>query len=143
MQQEVANVCDNAYAVGVGHPEYHTPFTADDKPELLAQNLAGLFAVNTAIGIISVVREIDVEENVTKVLSDIASDNLTDQEKQITLRLANLSWATCQPFRSDKGPLGRADRVNVFDLLEHDEVIKDYYQIQAAAQYVLDQLVNN
>lgn len=135
-QVAVANACDKAYAVGTGNPDWYAPFTAE-KPEKVAVNLPGLLAVNTGVGIIAVMRGIPIEGNVLLILQEIVNGTITDVERSVLHRLANLGWAVCQPFRGDKGPLGRAKSVNIFDLLAQTEVDKDWHQILAAAIYLL------
>ena len=130
-QLQVANACSKAYAEGVGHPEWHSDFGGEDQ-QMIAQNLAGPLAVNTGISVIALLRE----EEHKKVLEDIANGNVSEDEKNILLRLANLSWAAQQPFR------GRADRVNVFDLLSQEEVEKDYVQITTAAKMMYEALAS-
>ncbi len=138
---EVANVCDAAYANGTGGQ--HTPFDAD-KSETVAQNLAGLQAVVSGVGIVATLRgakssdEVDAQAQV--VLSDIATDRLSPTERSVVLRVANATWGAGQPFRTDKGGLGRATRMNVFDLLDQAEVDKDYHQIKGAANWLLQKV---
>lgn len=134
---EVANRCDKAYAEGAGHPDWYSPY-GTEKPEKVAQNLAGLQAVISGVGVIGCVRS----ERATfeEVLGDVADDKLTTSERSIMLRLANATWGAGQSFRTDKGPLGRATNMNVFDLLDADEVDKDYCQIKAAALFLKEKL---
>ena len=136
---EVANYCDKAYAEGTGNPDWHSPF-GSDQPEKVAQNIAGLQAVVSGIGVIATMRGADspaeVDAKTCEVLSDIVDGRLSAQEHSIVLRLANAAWGAGQPFRTDKGPLGRATRLNVFDLLDPAEVAKDYHQIKAAAAWL-------
>jgi hypothetical protein len=138
-QLALANMCDKAYAVGTGNPDWYTPFGAD-KSEMVAQNMAGPLAVNSAIGIIATLRQLPTEGNVVEILGDIAKGNVTETERNVLHRVANATWAAGQPFRTDKGPLGRAGGVNVFDLLDEVEVAKDWHQIQAAANYLFAEL---
>lgn len=112
-----------------------------DQPEKVAQNLAGLQAVNSSIGIVAMMRGAispqDVNNRVLEVLTDISTGRLTSVEQSVVLRTANATWGAGQPYRADKGPLGRADRMNVFDLLDQKAVAKDWHQIKAAADWLL------
>jgi hypothetical protein len=140
---EVANRCDKAYAEGTGNPDWHAPF-GTDQPEQVAQNIAGLQAVASGIGVIATMRgatsPADVDAKACEVLSDIVNGRLSAQEHSVVLRLANTAWGAGQPFRTDKGPLGRATRLNMFDLLDPAEVSKDYHQIKAAATWLQEKL---
>ena len=138
---EVANSCDRAYAEGTGNPSWYAPFGAEN-PQKVAQNLAGLQAVISGIGLINFNIRNQDESKVMDVLKDIAGDNLSTVEKEIMLRLANCSWGAGQAFRTDKGPLGRAGNMNCFDLLDQTEVAKDYHQIKAASTWLLKKLLS-
>ncbi|MCK5591685.1 MAG: hypothetical protein KAI72_07000 [Candidatus Pacebacteria bacterium] len=140
---KVANECSEAYAVGISHPEYHEPF-GEENPEMVAQNMAGIQAVNSGIGILAAMRGVEnadqVDDMVIVILTDIANENLTNVEKSVMLRLANCTWGAGQAFRTDKGHLGRLTGMNVFDLLDSVEVEKDMHQINAAANWLLQKL---
>jgi hypothetical protein len=56
------------------------------------------------------------------------------------LRLTNCAWGAGQPYRTDRGPLGRASNMFMFDLLPPEEVAEDYHQIHAVAQFFLEKL---
>ena len=130
---EVANVCDKAYCEGTGY--IHNPFGVDN-PNMVAQNIAGLQAVLTTISILASWNSEDPES----VLQRITDDQLEGYEEGIAFRTANCAWGAGQPFRTDKGPLGRATRLNYFDDLPSTEVQKDMYQIRAAAKWLSDKL---
>jgi hypothetical protein len=134
---EGANRCAKAYAEGT--PYGYTPF-GTESPELVAQNFAGIQAVVSGVGIICSISQKDLESHGTACLLMIANGTCGKPIKDLLHRLANATWGAGQPFRTDKGPLGRADRVNVFDLLPSEEVDKDWKQIQAAAVFLLEKL---
>ena len=139
---EGANICDEAYAEGVGQPEWHVPFGID-KPETVAQNVAGIQAVISSIGAIHVMRGFVPgahSEMTLKILVDIANSDLSPNERSIVLRMANCAWGAGQSFRTDKGPLGRLTRMNVFDLLPEEEIEKDMIQVRAAAKWLLSKM---
>ena len=136
-----ANGMAKAYADGVGHPEYYTPFGVD-KPEDVAMNLAGLYAVDTATAMIATVRYCDGlnEANYLLVLQSIVDNDLTKSELFLARNAANLAWRSGQPFRNiATKPLDRITRaVNIpFVLLPEDEVAKDDSQLHQAAQQLL------
>lgn len=138
-----ANVCDKAYACGTGNPGWYTPFTSDT-PERVAQNVAGIQTVVSGIGVLAGLRGAktpeEVDEMALAVLNDIARNDLSDLERDIMHRLANCAWGAGQAFRTDKGPLGRMKNMNVFDLLDADDVEKDLHQFTAAAKWLLEKL---
>ncbi|MFH0873617.1 MAG: hypothetical protein V1846_02115 [Candidatus Komeilibacteria bacterium] len=131
---EIANACAAAYNEGCGHPEWTEPF-GEDKPEMVAQNLAGPQAVLTGCSIMALTR--GVEPDYLPLLRDIVNGDVTETERGILHRAANGTWGAGQSFRTDKGPLGRMTRMNLFDDLDPVEVAKDWAQIQAAAAYLL------
>lgn len=135
----IANSCDRAYAEGTGNPSWYSPFTAEDKPEHFGRNLAGMFAVISGLSIIALLRGIPLEGNVGSILSEISDfESMPETDQQTLLRLANLSWNAGQPLIQDKGVLGRLGNINVFDTLPPEEVAKDRFQIQAAANELLN-----
>jgi hypothetical protein len=138
---EVANICDKAYCDGI-HANYIK--FGKDNPEKVAQNVAALQAVISSIGTISMFRgakDIDTIDGMTiEILNDILNDNLTVYERSVMLRFSNCAWGSGQGFRTDKGSLGRLTRMNLFDLLDEDEVLKDLYQIIAASRWLLEKL---
>jgi len=121
-QFKVANACSKAFAEEVGQPEMHSDFTYEDK-QMIAQNLVGLLALNAGISIISLIR-LGCTQKPEKVLDDIAYGYISDEEKEILLRLAYLSWISQQPV----------ERINVFDLLSKEEREKFLIQIKTAAK---------
>lgn len=130
---ECANVCAKAYANGVGHPEWYKSFD-DTDIEKVAQNLAGLQAVNSGISIIASLREVNVEKDFFSILSDIVKGNISEIERGILLRLANCAWGAGQPFRSIEGAM---TQMNCLDSLDDNEVAKDWHQIKAVAEWLI------
>lgn len=140
---EVANACDKAYSEGTGNPTWYTPY-GEEKPEKVAQNMAGLQAVISGISIIAKVRGAEnakeIDEMALDILTEIVENTVSDLEKNVLLGLANCAWGAGQPFRTDKGVLGRLTGLNVFDLLDAAEVAKDFHQIQAAADKLYEKV---
>ena len=134
----IANACDKEYREGTKNVYGpYVPFDEKSNPELVAQNIAGIQAVMTGVSMMGLVedREPELED-----LRRIANDELDEVEEGLLLRAANCAWGAGQPFRSDKGPLGRANRLNFFDDLKEEEVRKDLYQIRTAARELLTRL---
>ena len=143
-----ANILDKAYADGVGKPEYHTPFGADN-PEKVAMAIAGLYAADTAANLLAMMERGLLPDGSVfsgsyyKALCRLAhnSDDLSPGEVYIVMNAANLSWRTGQPFRDiSTKPLQRITReVNMqFNQLSKEEQIKDLVQIVAGAKILLD-----
>lgn len=140
-----ANQLDKAYADGVNHPEYHTPFTLESNPQMVAMNLAGLYAADTAANILSLVNFDDdsssKEELYLICLNKIYNQFLTPAQEIIVKNIANVTWRTGQPFRDiTSNPLNRITRsVNMqFNLLPEDEEKKDMIQICTGAGIILN-----
>lgn len=138
----VANTLDKAYADAT-KPEYHTPFGADN-PQMIAMNLAGLYAADTAANLLALDEDGQVDEDgYVEALQKIANKNLSPREKYLVKNCANLSWRSGQPFR-DIGtkPLNRIMRdVNAqFNTLPEDEQDKDLVQTCTGAKLLLEWL---
>ncbi len=132
---ECANRCAQAYDGG----KYYTPFD-ETEAETVAQNYAGMQAVVTGITLICSQGRMPLDQHGPYVLGLVASGTCDDWTRDTMLRIANATWGAGQPFRLDKGPLGRADRVNVFDLLDPVAMEKDWEQIQTAANFIVEKL---
>jgi len=104
---------------------------------MVAQNIAGVQAVMTGISMIAL---INIEEPNEEILRRISKGDLDPLEEGLLLRAANCAWGAGQPFRSDKGLLGRATKLNFFNDLPEEEVRKDLFQIRAAATALLAML---
>lgn len=138
----VANRLDKAYAEGVGHPEYHTPFDVTNS-QMVAMNLAGLYAADTYANlfVIGCSDTGSAEDEYITVLETLAAGDLSRAEKQFAKNLTNLAWRSGQPFRDlATNPLNRITReVNMqFNLLSPDEEDKDLIQIQEGARILLE-----
>lgn len=142
-----ANAMDLAYAEGVGHPEYHAADFGADQPQKVAENLAGLYAADTAANILAAYQYgVDRDGKVTEVsyvrcLEAIRGASLDATEKFIVKNAANATWRAGQPFRDiTTKPLNRIERdVNMqFNLLPGDEEDKDLVQVQKGAEIILD-----
>jgi len=135
-----ANVLDKAYADAT-NPEYHKPFGADN-PQMVAMNLAGLYAADTAANLLALLNGHGTvsEEAYEAVLLRIAENQLSVVEKYVVKNCANLAWRSGQPFRDiTSKPLGRITReVNAqFNTLPVDEQDKDLVQVITGARLIL------
>lgn len=140
-----ANRLAKAYARGVKHPEYYKSFGGGD-PELVAINLAGLFAADTAANILAALshERFTLEEAYIAALHRLAAMDLSDGERYIVMNLANLSWRTSQAFRDMKTavPLNRLTQAinQQFNTLNPEEEEKDIVQIQEGAKILLEHI---
>lgn len=144
----VTNRLDEAYANGVGHPEYHTPFDLETNPQMVAMNLAGLYAADTCAHIIGQAsgRAIRTGDMVTggqylDALQRISDGDLSNWEKYVAKNCANIAWRAGQPFRDiETKPLNRITRdVNMpFAMLTPDEEDKDLVQIQEGGRILIE-----
>lgn len=139
-----ANVLDKAYADGVGQPDYHQPFTAESNPQMVAMNVAGLYAADTAANVLTMNAVGNADEEVYKEsLERIVNNDLDHEERYIVKNLANLAWRAGQPFRDiATKPLNRITRdVNAqFNTLPEDEQDKDLIQIREGARILLEEI---
>jgi hypothetical protein len=138
----VANKLDKAYADGTGHPEYHTKDFGLKDPQMIAMNLAGLYAADTAANLLCLTLYGQVTEKLyVEALEALVAGDIDDTEAQIVKNLANLAWRAGQPFRDiATNPLGRITReINMqFNLLPPDEEDKDMIQVVEGAKILLE-----
>ncbi len=137
---EMAMFLDMAYYRGQGQmpppflkPEEETATTTKSaREEKIAINLAGFYAVEAGIGVISE-RTTDLPLD---ILDSIAKGTRSQQDMLLLARFANATWKAGQPFRS----LSRITRDNFRPavLLSDDELKKDFDQIRAAAATLAD-----
>jgi hypothetical protein len=136
----MATHLDAAYYRGQGQvppaflkPEEETATVAKSaKEEKIAINLAGFYAVEAGLGVISErTREAPVD-----ILDSIAAGTRSPDDMLLLARFANATWKAGQPFRS----LSRISRPNFIPaaLLGDEEVKKDFVQIRAAARRLGD-----
>jgi hypothetical protein len=132
---EMAQALDAAYYVGQGQPvpaflkpEEETATTPKSvKEEKIAINLAGFYALEAGIGVISE----RGGETPLQILDGIVKGTRSADEMTLLARFANATWKAGQPFRG----LSRItrDTFKPAALLSTDDVKKDLDQIQAAA----------
>jgi len=135
----IAKTQDSSYHVGVNQPPPEFLSESDDTAsirktmleEKVAINLAGFYALECGIGMLSN----QAQKKPTEILSEIINDQLDSASVQLLNRFANATWKAGQPFRD----LERITRHNfrVFNFLSEDEVKKDYDQIKSAASKLL------
>jgi hypothetical protein len=102
------------------------------KEEKIAINLAGFYALETGGGVIAE----RTRELPTAVLESIVNGTRPTPDMLLLARFANATWKAGQPFRS----LSRItrDTFRPAALLSEDELKKDFVQIKAAAEKLLE-----
>ncbi len=139
---EMASSLDAAYYKGQGQTppaflsaEEETK-TADKpyKEEKIAINLAGFYALEAGIGVLSE----QTKETPTAILDSIVKDARPEADMLLIARFANATWKAGQPFRA----LNRItrDTFRPAALLSNDELKKDFTQIKAAAEKLLEKM---
>ena len=137
--QSMSKSLDSSYYVGIGEapPEFLTPEENTAvvimrlKDEKIATNLAGFYALECGVGLLSAQNNQTPVEWLQKIKNGSADTNAV----LLLNRFANSTWKAGQPFRG----LSRISRYNfrVASLLSEDEVQKDFIQITNAASKLL------
>ncbi|MCW5849381.1 MAG: hypothetical protein KIT87_04835 [Anaerolineae bacterium] len=137
---EMAQTLDAAYYKGQNQPV--PPFLKPEeetatapksvKEEKIAINLAGFYAVESGLGVISE----RTKEMPMDILDSIAKGTRSKEDMLLIARFANATWKAGQPFRA----LNRITRDNFRPaaLLSQDDLQKDFDQIRAAADKLLE-----
>ena len=140
--ESMAKTLDSSYYVGVGEPvpEFLTP--EDDsaiifqspRNEKIATNLAGFYALECAVDLLSTKTNSTPVEWLEKISGGTADTNAI----LLLNRLANATWKASQPFRD----LERINRpiFTVASSLSPEEVSKDYFQVRQAAKKMLSSM---
>ena len=138
----MAKTQDSSYQVGVNQQPAEFLTASDDTAiirktmleEKVAINLAGFYALECGIGLLSN----QTKKKPTEILSAIVNDQLDSASVQLLNRFANATWKAGQPFRS----LERITRPNfrVYNFLPADEIRKDYDQVKSAATKLLSSM---
>lgn len=140
--ESMAKTLDSSYYAGVGEtaPAFLNP--ADDtasimkteRNEKIAMKLAGFYALECGIGLLS------VQTNTTPIdwLRKITNGSADSTAILLLNRFANATWKAGQPFRG----LSRITRPNfiVASSLSPGEVEKDYFQIFHSAKMLLSSM---
>jgi hypothetical protein len=133
---EMASWQDGAYYRGQGQtpPEFDAKPVEKEVSENVAMNLAGFYAVECGIGAIAESKGIKPIE----VLKQIVDSSLDDKDMLLIARFANATWKAGQPFRS----MSRIAKDNFVPAatLSESELKKDYDQIHAAAEKMLEKM---
>jgi len=140
--QDMAQALDAAYYIGQGQPvpaflkpeEETSTSPKSVKEEKIAINLAGFYALEAGVGVISE----RTNETPLQILDGIVKGSRSADEMTLLARFANATWKAGQPFRS----LSRItrDTFKPVSLLTTDDVKKDVDQIQAAAAKLAEAL---
>lgn len=98
------------------------------KEEKIATNIAGFYALECGLSYLATTQK----KSPSSVLQSIINDSISKDDKSLFERFANATWKAGQPFRG----LDRITRSTFtsFDLLEPEEIEKDWVQIKAAAE---------
>jgi len=122
-----------------GEKDITTPSGTTKKDVAIAMNVAGFYALETAVGAL---RESSnrQEQSIVQVLTDIANGKLSEQENNLVMRFANATWKAGQPFRD----INRITRgaFTLWDSLSREEKDKDMVQVKNAAGKVLEKIGN-
>jgi hypothetical protein len=137
---EMASYLDAAYYRGqnqtpppfLGPGEDTAMVPKSVKEEKIAINLAGFYAVEAGV---TAIAERTGELPMT-ILEAIGAGKRSNEDMLLLARFANATWKAGQPFRS----LSRITRDNFIPaaLLHDDELKKDFDQIRAAAEKLLE-----
>lgn len=104
------------------------------KEEKIATNIAGFYALECGLSYLATAQQ----KLPSVVLQSIVNDSLNAKDKKLFARFANATWKAGQPFRG----LDRITREVFipFDLLSKEEQEKDWVQVKAAAEKLLQSL---
>lgn len=104
------------------------------KEEKIATNIAGFYALECGLSYIATAQQ----KLPSVVLHSMVNESLDAKSKRLFERFANATWKAGQPFRG-------LDRITrdvfiPFDLLSKEEQEKDWVQVKAAAEKLLQSL---
>ena len=138
----MAAALDSAYYVGVGEKprefisrqDDSSVFSISEKDELIATNLAGFYALECGIELISSV----TGQTFCSVLEKMLAGKTDSGGVLILNRFANATWKAGQPFKG----LSRIKRQTFtpFYFLSKEDIDKDLVQVKAAAKMLLQYL---
>ncbi|HEX4049219.1 MAG TPA: hypothetical protein VH309_15335, partial [Elusimicrobiota bacterium] len=139
---QIAAWQDGAYYRGQGKtpPPFLTPEEKAGKveksvaDEKIAMNLAGFYAVESGLGVLAET----TGKSPRELLRSIVDGTMPEGDMLLIARFANATWKAGQPFRS----LDRItrDTFRPAALLTDEELAKDFDQIKAAAQKLLERV---
>ena len=139
---EIASWLDAAYYKGQGEPVPDF-LTEEDKTavgeesvaeEKIAMNLAGFYALEAGLGVLAE----RSGQSPVEILTQIVDGNLPQEDMMLLARFANATWKAGQPFRA----LDRITRDAFVPaaMLSDEELAKDFDQITAAAEKLLEKM---
>lgn len=108
--------------------------TKSVKDEKIASNLAGFYALECGISYFVATKHVLPSE----LMRSIIDGTISPEDKELFSRLANATWKAGQPFRA----LNRIkrDTFTPFYFLTEKDIEKDWVQIRAAAEKLLESL---
>ncbi|HQJ15564.1 MAG TPA: hypothetical protein PLJ26_03690, partial [Candidatus Omnitrophota bacterium] len=120
-----------------GEKDVTAPSGTTKKDIAIAMNLAGFYALETAVGALQEMPNRQ-GQSIGQIMIDIAEGRLSDREKNLVMRFANATWKAGQPFRD----INRITRgaFTLWDELPQTEKDKDWVQIQNAAKKTLEKM---
>lgn len=139
---ETARHADSSYSVSQKQPvpsfaEYGkdtSTITKTVKQEKIATNIAGFYALECGINYM-----VTIEKRLpSQILDSIKNNTINDADKTLLLRFANATWKAGQPFRGLERI--RKDNFIPASMLSKEELEKDWVQIRAAAEKLLEKL---
>jgi len=138
----IARQQEAAYYEGLGETVPPFPSATDEDrtieksvhEEKIATNLAGFYGLECGLNYLVTTQH----KLPSHILQSILRDDIQEDEKKLLERFANATWKAGQPFRG----LDRItrDTFTCFDLLTNAEVEKDWVQVKAAADVLLEKL---
>jgi len=139
---EMAQHLEAAYYKGIHEPAPAFLKPGEDtavvrrtiKAEKIAVNIAGFYALECGLSYLASSRNMLPSD----VLRAVIADSISEKDKELLERFANLTWKAGQPFRG----LSRITRptFTAFDLLPQHEKEKDRVQVKAAAKKLRETL---
>lgn len=134
--EAMAKTLDSSYYAGIGDQAQPFLVPGDDtamiikslRDEKIAMKLAGFYALECGIGLISTQTNVQPVECLTQIADGSADSNTI----LVLNRFANATWKAGQPFRE----LNRITRpiFSVASSLSPEEIDKDYFQIHVSAK---------
>lgn len=140
---ELANVCDLAYYDKIMKmPGLFRSF-GGDQPERIAQNLAPLQAVLSGLDWFCKMDCEGKDERINLFFTTLFQDPSNKNMGLIDTLcwLANCAWGAGQPFRTDRGILGRITNLNFYSLLSKEEKEKDLILILVTAKWLWERII--
>lgn len=138
------NIIDRAYCHAAGHPEWISEIQASDEDKIANNAVAiiGAFAAAETVAFLRGVRTgMQFEKQIEQILRDLATGNLSIEEKWHSDHTANVTWKASLAFRTKKLKpdfFRELHRLNNFFELWPDMLNLDTVVLRAAALYLVE-----